>query len=273
MISKLLSIATVLLISTSTLAAEGTSEAKHTNLMDDLYLGLISTYHGPGVTHMSEPFTQNKDGKTIAKNSSAMYFDSEIAAAYLFTPSIGVGPVVPFFYYPVFGKGFTLGDIGLKIFDRKFFSTHDLNLSANLTVQAPTSDYSRGKNRDMSFALKMTPHVRYLVPDSRYSFGAWTEQKAYFGVVSGKTLKLYLAPYVNYQQSPNFSWNLEFEAEADHFKGNSNWDLTLYQTDIMPGFVYRITPRIIVNPYVEIFTSQKISMNNTGVGAFLSASI
>ena len=142
---------------------------------------------------------------------------------------------------------------------------------ANIIFQLPTSDPSSA--RDMKFAIKSTPAIRYIIPNTRVTIGTWTEEKAYLGVNAGKTLKLWAEPYVNYQVGPNFSWNLGFEAEADHFLGKSTYDLTMYQTDIMPGFVYVFSPKLIVNPYFQVFTSQKVSINNTALGAFLSASL
>jgi hypothetical protein len=264
----------VLLLSTQAFAAEGTSEATSKSMMDDVYVNFFSIFHGPEVTGLDTPYTPNtQNGKPSKAVNNVMNFDSEITAAYLITPTIGIGPVVPFFLYPVMGQGFTLGDVGIKAFNKKFISNHDLNVYANLILQLPTSDYSKAPFRDMSFAVKMTPNVRYTIPDSRFTLGAWTEQKAYLGVKSGKTFKLYAAPYVNYQVTPKFSWNLEFEAEADHMYGKPTYDLTMFQNDLMPGFVYFVTPKIMINPYLQIFTKEKVAIDRTAVGAVLSASI
>lgn len=279
-------VSAVLLLSTSAFAVEGTSEgtpagASHADygsgrlgIPDDIYLNFFTIFHGPGVTNVDKPYTPNiGDGHTVAKDGNQMNFDSEFTAAYLLTNNIGIGPVIPFFLYPVQGKGISLGDVGIKAFNKKMVSTHDLNIYANMIFQIPTSQYSHADFRRMDFALKTTPNIRYSVPNTRYTIGAWTEMKAYFGVNSGKTFKLYGAPYVNYQLTPNFSWNLEFEIEADHMYGTSNGRLTTAETDVMPGFIYIITPKIIVNPYLQIFTGQKISMQNTAVGAVMSASL
>jgi len=256
---------------THAFAADGSSESKQTTLLDDFYVNVISIVHGPGVNNLDQPYTPNADGKTVPKATSAMNFDSELTAAYMITDTVGVGPDVPFLAYPVLGKGFSLGDVGIKAFDKKFISNSALAVYANIIFQLPTSDYSSG--RDMSFAIKMTPNLRYIIADTRFMVGVWTEEKAYMGVNAGKTAKLYAQPYVNYQVTHKFSWNLGFEAEADHFYGKPNFDLTMYQTDLMPGFVYVVTPKLIVNPYFQVFTSQKVSLNNTALGAFLSASL
>ena len=110
----------VLFSSLNAFAVDGTSESKQSTLLDDLYFGVTSIWHGPGVTKVDQPFTPNANGNTVAKPTSAMNFDSELTAAYMFDKNTGVGPVVPFFAYPVLGKGFSIGDVGIKAFNRKF---------------------------------------------------------------------------------------------------------------------------------------------------------
>lgn len=261
-------------LSAQAFAAEGTSEATSRTVMDDLYLSYFGIFHGPEVTGLDSAYTPNaQNGKPSSLKNNAMNFDSEITAAYMLTPTIGVGPVVPFYLYPVMGEGFSLGDVGIKAFNRKFITNHDLNVYANIILQLPTSDYSKSPKRDMSVGIKMTPSVRYTLPDTRVTLGAWTEQKAYLGVKSGKTFKLYAAPYASYQVTPNFSWNLEFELEADHLYGKPTYDLTMYQNDLMPGFVYFFSPRVMINPYLQIFTKEKVALDRTAIGAVISASI
>ncbi len=257
-------------------AADATSESNQSNFMDKVYLNYFAIFHGPGITNMDEAYTPDpKTGNTIRKDNTlnTMNFDGEVTAAYLLTPTIGVGPVIPFQLYPVMGEGIVMGDAGIKAFDKAFVHTKDFNMYANMIVQLPTSTYSSSPGRGMSFGLKMTPNVRYNIPSSRFSIGAFTEEKAYFGVRSGKTLKLWAEPYVNYQLAPKLSLSLGFEMEGDHNYGSPNMDLTMLQNDLLPGVIYFITPHVMVNPYLQIFTKDKVSMDHTAVGAVVSASI
>jgi hypothetical protein len=182
-----------------------------------------------------------------------------------------VGPDVPFLLVQAPGQHFILGDVGVKAFNRKTLNFGGFNLYTNIILQAPTSDSSQGRHQ--KFAIKTTPNVRYTIPHSDIKLGAWTEAKAYLGVSKGKTFKLYAAPYVNYSLSDNFSLNLEYEMEAHHFLGAQTLDFTNYQTDLQPGFVWNITKHILVNPYVQLFTGNKITVENSGLGAIFSATL
>ena len=121
--------------------------------------------------------------------------------------------------------------------------------------------------------VKTTPNFRYDVPDSRLAVGSWGEAKAYLGALKGKLFKAYAAPYVNYQLTPKLSLNVEYEIEADHFVGTTPFDFKMFQTDLCPGFVYMVTPKVLINPYLQVFTTDRIAMDHTAMGAVISASI
>jgi hypothetical protein len=238
-------------------------------LMDKVYLNYFATFHGASFKDLGSPYTVDATGKP--STHSGVNLDSELTAAYMFNSDFGVGPVVPFLLVPVFGQGIILGDVGIKAFDKKTVSYRGLSIYANAIIQAPTSKSSQ--DRGMTFALKTTPNVRYSFPASRFTVGAWTEAKAYFGVTTDKTFKLYGAPYVNYQLLSSLSLNLEYEAEAHRNVGDPYLNFTMYQTDLEPGFVWNITSHILINPYVQIFTTNQISSDHIALGAIISATL
>ena len=252
---------------TSTVRAAGTPTSS-SEILDHVYLNYFAIYHGASLADLSSSYTLDQKGRP---SRFAMFFDSEVTAAYRVDSDIGIGPVIPFLFTPVMGQGFTLGDVGIKAFDRQAISSGGLKVYANLIVQAPTSQSSQARN--MSFALKTTPNFRYIFARSRFAVGAWTEAKAYFGVTADKTFKLYAAPYVNYQLSSKLSLNLEYEMEAHHNVGAPTWDLTNYETDLQPGFVWLVTPKIMLNPYVALFTGNRVTLDSTAVGAVISATV
>lgn len=237
--------------------------------LDDFSANLFTNYHGASLTDLSSPYTLDRTGKVNKTFKSNL--DSTFTAAYLFTKDIGLGADVPFLLIPSYGQNFVIGDIGVKAFNRKTISGQGFTLATNFTVQAPTSESS--KNRHMTLGLKATPNVRYIVPHSSFVIGAWTEAKAYLGVTSGKTFKLWACPYVGYNITDNFGLNLSYEMEAHHLFGKSALDFTNYQTDLMPGVVWKITPQLMLNPYVQIYTGNKITLENTGLGALLNATL
>jgi hypothetical protein len=242
-----------------------TAEAK--SLLDNVYASYFGVYHGAPLSDLGNARTVDSQGKL--SKSQSIYFDSELTTAYMVTPDIGVGPVVPFFITPVRGEGLTLGDVGVKAFNKRTYSANGLSVYTNLILQAPTSSYS--SQRGMTLGVKTTPNLRYNVPASRFTFGAWTEAKSYLGVTSGKAFKLYAAPYANYRLTSNLSLNLEYEMEADHMVGKPSFDFTSYQTDLEPGVVWNITQHISVNPYLMLFTGNTINSDTMAFGAVINA--
>jgi len=236
--------------------------------LDRFYLNYFGTYHGNTLSDVGASHTVTQTG---APSAQSVYFDSEVTAAYMITPTIGIGPDVPFYLVPVKGQGGILQDVGIKTFDRQLISYNGFNLYMNLIIQAPTSDYSRGRGETVGF--KTTPAIRYVFPASRVSIGAWTELKEYAGVTSGKAFKTYAAPYVNYLLLPNFSLNLEYEMEADRMVGNPGLNLTNYGTDLLPGFIWNITPKVFVNPYLVLYTGNHVNSDSTAIGALISATV
>ena len=237
------------------------------NLHDNMYLNYFGIYHGAPLTSMDSTKTVGPTG--VPSKTNAINFDSEITAAYMITPSFGIGPDVPFLMVPVLGQGIILGDVGIKAIDKKTVYKNGLIISTNLYLQAPTSKASEARNMDLG--IKTTPSIRYTMPGSRITLGAWNEIKEYAGVTSDKTFKLYTQPYANYQLSKNFSLNLGYEMEWHHNVGYAAARFTTYQTDLQPGFVWNITPKVIVNPYIQIFTANAMSTDTAAVGAVISA--
>lgn len=247
-----------------------TNDASGPSLLDRLYVNYFGIFHGEPLNNLGSTYTVDRNG--VQSKYSAINLDSEITTAYMFTSDFGVGPDIPFLLVPVMGQGVILGDVGVKAFDRKTISYRGFDLYTNLILQAPTSKASEARNETMG--VKMTPYVRYSFPKSRFTVGAWTEEKAYLGVTTDKTFKLYGAPYVNYRLTSNFSLNLEYEMEAHHNVGDVGMmNFTMYQTDLEPGVVWMITPKIMFNPYLQIFTTNQISSDNMALGAVISATV
>jgi hypothetical protein len=150
--------------------------------------------------------------------------------------------------------------------------TQNLTIYGNIILQAITSEYSRSLGQN--FAVKTTPNFRYNIQNSRFSFGAWTEAKAYLGAEKGKLFKLWAAPHVDYQITSKLSAILQYEYETNHLvNAKGVLDFTMYQADFTPGIAYFITPHVMINPYLQIFTTEKVALNRTGVGAIITASL
>ena len=259
-------------------ASTATSDVSNNSVLDNLSLSYFGIFHGPQVTNLSSPYTPDRKGyepkKSLKDGTNNMGFDSDLTAAYMVTKDVGIGAYAQFYLFPVQGYGITMGDVGIKAFDKHFIKTPQLNVYSNFIVEAPVN---YDKDRGVNVKIKMTPNVRYNFAKSRFAAGMWTEQAFYFGasdkIKNNKQTKLSFLPYVNYQLAPKWSLRLTYEYETDHMAGKDNFDFTRYQNDVMTGFVYSITPTVIVNPYLQFMTTEKIAIDRSSIGATISASI
>jgi len=236
---------------------------------EDFYVSDFATYYGPNVDHPSN-FTVNSRGE---ESKQPMYFDNEITAAYLIDSAkvLGIGPTIRFNYSPVLGKGFEWNDVGLKFIDHRFISTSNLHVAVNFYVIAPTAAWSKAAG--MRYALKTTPSIAYDLPNSQVTIGAWTELKDYVGVNYGTQFKVYYGPYAKWRLSKHFALNLLFEEEYHHDKGMNGAKLKLARRDIEPGFIWTISNRVSVNPYVAFYIDNKLSADHASLGAVMNARI
>jgi hypothetical protein len=241
-----------------------TEDASNPFSLDHYYVDYFGTYHGSDLSQVGKPYMADQNGKAT---HSAMYFDSELTTAYLVTPDIGVGLDFAFSYTPVLGQDLTMNYIGLKVLDRKTIYKNGFTLYTNLILQKPVVDYEL--NRGVVAGIKSTPFVRYQIPNSRFTIGSWNEIKDYAGATQGKMYKLYVSPYINYQATSLISINLGYEIEADHFASTSG--MSIYESDFQPGFIVNVTKYIRVNPYLQFFTTNKVSMDTTAIGAVITA--
>ena len=122
------------------LSTETGSTAGLSSPLDQLYAGLTSTYHGSPLTHLGSEYTVDTRGREKRNYFNSVNFDSELGAGYRLTKDVGVGAIMPFLMVPVLGRGFVLGDVGVKVSDSKTIDWNGLRVSTNLMVQAPTSD-------------------------------------------------------------------------------------------------------------------------------------
>lgn len=241
-----------------------TSSEQH-SILDRFYLNYFANYHGSRLSNLGDSRTLNNKGNP---SPMGIYFDSDVTAAYMIDSANGIGPDIPFLLVPVLGQGFIMGDAGVRYFNRNTIKKNGFILNTNLILQAPSSLASQ--NRHMVLGVKSTPSIFYTPPGSRWTFGAWTEIKAYLGATSDKTFKLYGAPYVSYRLLPQLAVNLGYEIEAHHDAGYPAFNFFVYQSDFEPGLIWYVTPRILINPYVQFFTNNKINLDTTALGAVIS---
>jgi hypothetical protein len=264
------------LISTNAFAIEqtvpaATSQSESASFIPkQVYSDIFSNYHGSSLKEFDSSRSMDRFGK-LGKPATTN-FDSEFAAGYRLTDSVKIGAVVPFLAFPssTANSNFSLGDVGLKISHSDTIDYNGLKLSTNLIIQAANSDYSKARGQGLAF--KTTPYVRYEIGKTDFSVGAFNELKYYSGVTSGKSFKVWTLPYARYRLNKSVSFNLGYELEMDHMVHNPA-RLSHYQHDLQPSVMWNITKHIMVQPYLQLFSLNKINTANTGFGTLISAAI
>ena len=256
-------------------ASIASSGSGSSSALDNIYVNYFGIYHGPRINQIDKPTTLNHDGSTpkgaYSDGTNDQNFDSELTTAWMINPDWGIGLTTQFNAYPVQGYGITMGDFGLKTFDRHIVNNANWHVYANLNLQHA---FGYDAERNVGLKIKTTPYFRYDFSNSRFSVGSWNEVTYYAGAQFGNQYKLYADPYVMYQQWEKFAWTFAFEVETDHVatpRAGSYFQTS--ETDFMPGFTYVFSRKLIVNPFVQIFTGPNIAMNRTGLGVNISATL
>jgi hypothetical protein len=118
----------------------------------------------------------------------------------------------------------------------------------------------------MYAGFETTPYIRYVVPHSRFTVGAWTEVKNYAGSRSGKLIKTWWNPYVAYSLTSKLEANLGYELEYDSFSGVPG-GFSVYESDFQPGLNWIINSHVVINPYLQFFTNNRLSYDTMAFGA------
>jgi hypothetical protein len=240
-------------------------------IADHIALGGYTTFHGSPLHDLGSQYGVDRHGNNVANNYNALYFDTDMTLAYRVTKDIAIGADIPFLGEVSRGQGFVLGDLGLKIYNHRLFSNQGVTIGSDLILQGATSTASQARNLKMG--VKTTPFIRYSIPHSNFTIGAWNEIKDYLGVSYDKTFKLWTLPYAAYALSDQVALNVGYEMEWHHNVGQKGFGFDTYQTDLQPGVIFSVAKGVIVNPYLQYFTDQKLDFQHAGFGAFISANI
>jgi hypothetical protein len=236
---------------------------------DRLYIGWGSTFHGPELNHLDSPVQIDHNGNFSNKNSP-LWFDNDVIAGYKVTNDLVIGAAVPF-YLAGEGQAFILNDWGVRLKALKLYSNGGFLINGSVYLQAPTSTYSNSMG--MWMGLKFTPNLIYSIPSSRFTVGVFTEEKEYFHQ-RDKSFKIWTAPFVDYQLVPKLSAQVLYEWEVHHNPPTNQgfFQFDGYQSDLQPGVVWNISPNVMVNPYVQIYTS-KVSLEHEALGVYIAATV
>lgn len=245
-------------------------------LIDQLTASYSGVFSGPSIGSPSN-YQPDDQGHIIQEPFNRIVLRNSVNLGYKLNSDIVAGPVANFNYYPfpVFSNSaFEFADPALRISHAKLIHEGNFNMSGDVRALIPATQ--RTQNKGIITAIRAWQTSTYAVPNSRFQLGAYSFARAYFYKSGAKedsmTLEAYLAPFVGYEFNNTVSMSLTYEMNALHRANESllSWS-PKDPTDLSLGLSVNVTPKISVNPYIEIFPGGKINLDATQVGAFISA--
>lgn len=174
-------------------------------------------------------------------------------------------------------------DSGLRITDgRLYLSDADIltvdtfKISAKYYIQPAMDHKTREINRLVAFAFD--PLLNYDIPDTKFSIS--TEflfryimyqhgRDARYPAKPTKDMDLVFYPAINWQILPTLAANLAYEMDGKHHKGQDWFTYrlnTVYGTTyLQPGLSWDAFPSLNINPYLTIYTGDKVSLKTTNL--------
>lgn len=205
--------------------------------------------------------------------SSPVGFREYFSVAMPFGESSKIEPVIPFKIKAYPESANALGDIYFKLANSKYATFGGANLYSDLRVYLPTSDGSKAKGLNLALGTKQ--NLTYAVPDTKWTLGTIGVAKFSFYEVAGpridgkvkKDIELTLVPNVSYQALANLSIDVGYELDGNHMSGQSLFEYNSDGTYLEPGITWDISSSLSFNPYVDIFTGDRIATDTMLVGA------
>jgi hypothetical protein len=259
--------------SISTSAPWGNSPLDHIILYD------WGTYYGaaPANFNMNTP---NENTTTAAQN-----LDNAIIGGYRIDQDTYIGGMMEFDYRPVGGSDATMMDPAIRFGKDNWIKTGPWQLYADLRAYLPVSTASQNAKQDVQ--LRSFQNLTYEVKGTRWTLGAYGSLRYYvysdpdtlnpqtdlLSFSPKQRVRAYVGPNVNYQVSPSLSIFVLGEAEGVQNTGNSFWNWNDNGMDIEPGVMWNITPKLMINPFINVYPTSPNVAKTTYIGANIWISV
>ena len=166
------------------------------------------------------------------------------------------------------GHKLALGDPYLRLAHESLVNSPVFNLYADLRVHFGISDASR--SNDMLTGLQSF-HI------ADFNFGRWMigtytyVRKNFFGNEGvGNEVELYVGPHINYRASESFTFSMLVEMSSVQLHGDRLSRFINDTMNLQPGFIWQLSQRLVVNPYLTVNASDHISLATTSLGLTLN---
>lgn len=171
---------------------------------------------------------------------------------------------------PVLNPQVQIQDPFLKISDNSLFQSGNFNLYSDVRFHFPVTSMSQAS--DLKMGVQSVNALTFIPEGSRFVFGLyaslWSNFYGQYGY--GDDIFAYLGPNVSYQISPTLALTVLYDLQASHVLGDDLFNFYSNGTDLEPGIFWDITPRLSINPYLNILPGGNMSFSTTSFGMYMS---
>lgn len=246
-------------------------EAVQPSLTDKIELNLWSNTHGPsiGTPNSLIPVATGvaPKGSDSTSYQDIVYAENVITTGWKFTPEKSAEFNTDIFTYFGQGKNPELVNSYASIRDRKLFKTAGINHDVMLRMYVPTAVHQAYQVPGLITAPALVDNATYDV--GNWTLGLWQRYRWYF-TTSASSIQWTIdwAPNANWQFSKKVAATLWIDAiQLSQKKGSG---VINQYMDIEPGINWDITPKIAVNPYLNLYP-QSLTANATSINVLLTA--
>ncbi len=243
------------------------SEIEASTLQPRWSADYFAIFYGPS---LGSPSSLQPTSSGELDPSRPLVVKNYLTLGYSPTPEMAISAVTYWQWRPVNGHDIMMKDPYLAISHNKLLNSGPLNLYADLRIHFPVSSPSREAN--LLTSLQSFQMLTYPVGSSHLTLGAFSSIRynLYGPLGFGNDLELYFGRNLNYQISSTLAFTLLYEMGASHIFGAPPSQLYSDGTDLEPGISWVIAPGLVINPYLNLFTGDRVNFHSTAFGMTLS---
>jgi hypothetical protein len=224
-------------------------------------------FYGPSIGEPSSlqpkpDGTPDPDRPLLIKNFGTL--------SYAVSRDVGISGTIYWMHQPVLGQVITMRDPYVRVSHDRLIKTDNLTLYGDARVHFGLSDFAR--SNDLLTGFQTFQVLTYDIPGSRLQLGTYGSARlnVYGSQGFGPDVELYVGPNLSYRLGPTVELTLLYEAGMSHFFGDPAGRFYNDGTDLEPGVRWQITPTLMVNPYLNLYTGDRVNLASTSFGMMLN---
>ena len=240
------------------------------NFIDSFSVSYFGIFSGPS---LGNPSSLQPTPTGEPNPDKPLDFDNYLTLGYGVNDNIAISGTARYAYQPVRGQAIRMIDPFARISHDELIHVMDFNLASEIRFHFPVTHESR--LADLLAGFESYSFASLPIGSSRFTLmGIASIRYNVFGRRgSGEDLQTYFAPIISYQLSPTVSLVARYEMYLGHIFGDKPFVFTNDGTDLEPGVYWQVTQRLSLNPYINLYTGNKVTLKSSSVGMLMNWAI